>query len=359
MRSAAGFQDAAAQIGFTFNWFYVNATQAAYVNSGANPVRAAGTDPNLPIQADPAYEWQGLAPAGEHPNSVDQDYYVSWNNKQATDFGAADGNFSFGAVQRAELLDTPVRAALAAGQKLDRAGVVRLVENAAVTDLRGREVLDDLLAVLDSQPVTDPALAAAVARLRAWQQAGATRKETAAGSRVYQHADAIRTFDAWWPLLVRAEFRDGLGPELYQALVNTLQINESPSGGQVGDASSLPTSANEAQPHKGSAFQYGWWGYVEKDLRAVRGAPVAGGLGRTYCGGGDLAGCRQALLDALRAAAAQPASQVYPGDDECAAGDQWCADSIVHNPLGGITQDKIAWQNRPTYQQVISFPAGR
>jgi hypothetical protein len=219
-------------------------------------------------------------------------------------------------------------------------------------------VLDDLLRVLERQPVTEPALAGAVDKLEAWRQAGALRVETAAGSKTYQHADAIRIFDAWWPLLVNAQFKPALGAELYQALVNALPVNESPSGRQHGDGSSLP-SAGEARTHVGSSFQYGWWGYVEKDLRAALGDPVAGGLGRTYCGNGDLAGCRTALLDTLRTAAGQAASTVYPGDDNCAAGDQWCADAIVQSPLGGITDPLIAWQNRPTYQQAVSFPAAR
>ena len=357
MGSASAFLTAASNVEFAFNWFYVNSTQSAYFNSGRNPVRAANSNPNLPMAAP--YEWTGFAPASAHPQSIDQDYYVSWNNKQARDFGAADGNFSFGSVHRGELLDTPVKAALTAGQKFDRAGVVRLVENAATVDLRGKEVLDDLLRVIESQPVTDAGLATAVSQLKAWQQAGANRKETAAGSKAYQHATAIRVFDAWWPLLVNGEFKPGLGADLYQALVNAIQINESPSGHQVGDASTLPGSANEAQPHKGSSFQYGWWGYVDKDIRRVLGDPVQGGPGRAYCGNGDLAACRTVLLDTLRAAAAQPATTVYPGDEHCSAGDQWCADAIVQSPLGGITSPVIAWQNRPTYQQVVSFPTGR
>lgn len=154
-------------------------------------------------------------------------------------------------------------------------------------------------------------------------------------------------------------FRDQLGPDLYQSLINAIQINESPSGHQQGDRSNLPTSANEAQAHKGSSFQYGWWGYVDKDLRAVLGDPVRGGLGRGFCGAGNLAGCRQVLLDTLRTAAATPAAQVYPGDASCAAGDQWCADAIVQSPLGGIKHATIAWQNRPTFQQVVSFPSRR
>ncbi|MFG1890883.1 penicillin acylase family protein [Micromonospora sp. NPDC049051] len=368
MGSADAFITSAHNVEYAFNWFYVNSTQSAFFTSGLNPVRAAGSNPNLPMKAEPAYEWQGYQPAtntatyaplSAHPRSVDQDYYVNWNNKQAKDFGAADGNFSFGAVHRGDLLDRPLRAGLAAGKKYDRASLTELVERAGLTDLRGIEVLDELIRVLESQPVTDSALAAEISRLKAWRADGALRVETAKGSKVYRHADAIRTFDAWWPLLVRGMFAAPLGADLYQSLVSAMQINESPSGLQQGDASDAPGSANGAQTHKGSAFQYGWWGYVDKDLRAVLGDPVSGGLGRTHCGGGTLAGCRQVLLDTLRSAAATPAAQTYPGDSTCAAGDQWCADAIVQSPLGGITHDPIAWQNRPTFQQVVSFPARR
>jgi hypothetical protein len=262
-------------------------------------------------------------------------------------------------VHRGDLLDAPVKAALGAGLKFDRSSLARLVENAATIDLRGWKVLDDLIRVMESQTITDASLATTVSQLKAWQQAGAPRRETAPGSKTYQYADAIRTFDAWWPLLVNGEFKSGLGDGLYQALVNTLQVNESPSGLQVGDVSTMPTSANEAQAHKGSSFQYGWWSYVDKDIRTVLGDPVAGGLGRTYCGGGSLSACRTMLLNTLTTARGQSASTVYPGDSHCAAGNQWCADAIVQSPLGGITSPLIAWQNRPTYQQVVSFPAGR
>jgi hypothetical protein len=367
MGTPAAFAASAASIPFAFNWFYVNSTDSAYFMSGADPVRAAGADPSLPTRAEPAYEWPGwnpdtnvatYQPASSHPQAVNQDYFVSWNNKPAADFGAADGNYSFGPVQRAELLDKPIKATIAAGTKYDRAGLLSVVESAATTDLRGSEVVDDLLRVIDTGTVTDPAQAAAVAKLRAWQQRGAHRIETAAGSKVYQDADAIRIFDAWWPRLVSAQFESPLGDGLYQALVDTLQINESPSGGQTGRVSDLPASANEAQAHKGSAFQYGWWGYVEKDLRAVLGDAVPN-WPKKYCGGGALTACRTALLSSLTGALAEPASTTYPGDDHCAAADQWCADAILQSPLGGITHDLIAWQNRPTYQQVVSFPAKR
>ena len=369
MGTAATFMNSASEIRYAFNWFYVNSTETAVFTSGLEPVRSARTDPNLPTRADPAYEWQGwnptdnsasYLPAAQHPHAVNQDYLVSWNNKQAKDFSAADGNFSFGAVQRADALDVRVKAALAGGAKLDRAGTARLVEDAATVDIRAENLLPNLLRVLNSQPSADPAVTGAVAQLTAWRQAGMKRIETTPGSKVYQHADAIRLFDAWYPLLVAGEFKAPLGADLYGSIVNALQINESPSGGQQGDVGAFPVSSNEAQPHKGSAFQYGWWGYVDKDIRAVLGDPVAGPLPQKYCGNGDLAACARIMASTLAQAAAQPAAEVYPADAICTtAGNQWCADSIVQNPVGGITDAQISWQNRSTYQQVVSFPAGR
>jgi hypothetical protein len=368
MSTPQGFQSAAQNVSYAFNWFYVNSKDTAYYDSGVNPVRAPNTDPNLPIKAEQQYEWAGynadantsqVTPPAEHPNSIDQDYYVSWNNKQAPAFSAADGNFSFGSVQRADLLDKPVKAALAANQKFDRAGLVKLMENAATTDLRAKEVLPDLIEVLKSQPVTDSATSATIAELQAWLDSGAHRVETSGGSKTYQNAHAIQVFDAWWPLLVQAEFKPEMGDSLFQSLVNAMQINESPSGGQTGPTSTLGgPSSNQAQPHKGSSFQYGWWGYVDKDLRTILGKSVQGKFPVTFCGGGVLADCRSALLSSLQSASAQAPADIYPADAVCSAGDQWCADAINHSSLGGITAPLMTWQNRPTYQQVVSFPAG-
>jgi acyl-homoserine lactone acylase PvdQ len=355
------FQRAAYDVGYTFNWFYVDSTHTAYLNSGANPRRPAHVDPTLPIVAAPANEWLGwdastnvatYTPIAEHPQSVDQDYYVNWNNKQAP--GVAAGSFGEGSVHRGDLLDSLIKADLAQGVKYTRALLVRRMAQAGLTDLRGLKVLPVLLAVLRSTPVTDPAAATAITQLQTWLDAGALRTETSAGSKTYADAEAIRIMDAWWPLLVQAEFSPALGTELYAALSTVLQTDESPSG-SVGGSSSVES----AQGHKGSSFQYGWWSYVDKDLRTVLGRPVAGGFPQTFCGAGALASCRTALLNTLKTAAGTPAATVYPGDATCSAGDQWCADSIVQSPLGGISHGNVTWQNRPTYQQVVQFPASR
>ncbi|MFF1698538.1 penicillin acylase family protein [Streptomyces sp. NPDC058257] len=354
VKDASTFKKAAQSISYAFNWFYADSRDTAYYNSGANPERAKDIDPALPVKAQQANEWQDFdpenntskqTPPAEHPQSVNQDYYISWNNKQAKDFSTA--GFGISAVHRADLLDGRVKKLTEKGG-VTRASLTQAMSQAAVTDLRGEQVLPELLKVVRSKPVTDPQQSKAVQQLEAWQKAGSQRNQTAAGSKTYAHADAVRVMDAWWPLLVEAEFKPGMGKDLYDALTAQLATDESPSAGHG------PTGA-----HAGSAFQYGWWGFADKDLRAVLGEPVKGELGEKYCGEGKLDACRDALLTTLTQAAAKPATEVYPGDASCSAGDQWCADSIIHRALGGITHGPIQWQNRPTYQQVVEFPKHR
>ncbi|MFE5188307.1 penicillin acylase family protein [Streptomyces sp. NPDC056628] len=354
VKGPADFQRATQHINFTFNWFYADSAHTAYHNSGDNPVRAAGVDADFPVWARPAHEWRGWNPAGntaqytppsEHPNSVDQDYYISWNNKQAADYSTAP--WGDGSVHRGDLLDDRVRALVGKGG-VTRAALVKAMADAGLADLRAEDVLPGLLRVVTSAPVTDSQAAAAVTRLQAWVAGGARRTETSAGSKKYADADAIRILDAWWPRLVKAEFEPGLGSTLYTAMQRNLPVDEAPSAGHG------PTGS-----HAGSSFQYGWWSYVDKDIRAVLGEPVRGPLDRVYCGGGSLTACRDLLIGTLKEAAGRTAAQVYPGDDQCAAGDQWCADAIVQRTLGGIRHGKISWQNRPTYQQVAEFTSHR
>lgn len=348
------FQSAVQHINYTFNWFYADSRHTAYYNSGDNPVRASGVDAEFPVWAQAAYEWRNWDPAtntadytppSQHPASIDQDYYISWNNKQAKDYTTA--SWGDGSVHRGNLLEDRVKKLVAAGG-VTRSSLVKAMADAALADLRAEDVLPKLLKVVNSSTVTDPTAAAAVNKLSAWVSAGARRTETSAGSKTYADADAIRILDAWWPLLVKAEFEPGLGSDLYTAFGDNLPVDESPS------ASHGPTGS-----HAGSSFQYGWWSYVDKDIRAVLGEPVQGPLAQKYCGGGSLGGCRDVLISTLKQAAGLTASQVYPGDDQCSAGDQWCADSIVQRTLGGIKHGRISWQNRPTFQQVVEYTSHR
>ncbi|MDV9174918.1 penicillin acylase family protein [Streptomyces sp. W16] len=354
VKSPQTFQSAVQHINYTFNWFYADSQHTAYYNSGNNPVRASGVDTEFPVWAQAAYDWQNwdpttntsdYTPASAHPNSIDQDYYISWNNKQALNYTTA--SWGDGSVHRGNLLDDRVKKLVAAGG-ITRSSLVKAMSDASLTDLRAEDVLPDMLKVINSSTVTDTTAAAAVTKLQTWLTAGGKRTETSAGSKTYANADAIRILDAWWPALVKAEFQPGLGDTLYTALTNNLYIDETPS------AAHGPTGS-----HAGSSFQYGWWSYVDKDLRSVLGQTVSGPLAQQYCGGGSLTACRDILISTLKTAAGATAATVYPGDSLCSAGDQWCADSIVQRTLGGIKHYNISWQNRPTFQQVVEYTSHR
>ncbi len=124
------------------------------------------------------------------------------------------------------------------------------MEDAATVDLRGSEVLPWALRVL--RRPRDPALRAAVDTLRAWVASGAHRIDRDRDGR-YDHADAVRIMDAWWPRLLRAEFEPALGRALFERI---LAVNEE---------ANLPNNHGD---HLGSAWQDGWYGYVLKDLRS-------------------------------------------------------------------------------------------
>ena len=349
VKDARSFQKAAAKIGYTFNWLYADDKDIAYFNSGNNPERADGTTGQLPMS--PANTWKGwdpvtnladYTPASEHPQVVDQDWITSWNNKQAKGFAGADSNL-FSSVFRSQLLDRQVERRLAGGRKLDLPGLVDAMEEAGTTDLRGQEDLPLALKVIGNP--SDPELKAAVATLKAWVKAGTQRRDKD-GDGVYEHADAVRIMDAWWPRWLEAEFRPTLGRTIFDTL---------PHG--------QDNAPNNHGDHLGSAYQEGWYGYAAKDLRTVLGRHVEEPYARTFCGKGDLADCRRALRQSLAAALAVPASRLYTGDATCQKegrdGDQACYDAVSFRALGGITQPLIPWINRPTYQQAVEIRGHR
>ena len=354
MTDVESFFNAAYNIGYTFNWFFANTHHIAYFDSGLNPVRARHTDPLFPTWA--RYSWRGyrggakLTPGGltedrtnafTHPFAVDQPYFTSWNNKQAPGYDDPATGQEYSSVYRSQLLDNNIRPYLRQDHghgKLTLADLINAMGNAGTQDLRGVEVLPYALRVLGHP--RGP-LGHDVALLRAWVASGAHRINRvhpgATGS--YQESAAIRLMDAWWPLLVRAEFQPVLGPALLGLIESDFPINDAPSHGAV------------ACCHVGSAWDVGFYGIVQKDLRAVLGEPVRGPLNRVYCGWGSLIRCRRALEASLRRAAAESPQRVYPADADCAAGDQMCADSIQYRATGVIGAPGMEWINRSTFQQ--------
>jgi acyl-homoserine lactone acylase PvdQ len=349
MKSPQDFQRAAYKIGYTFNWLYADDRDIAYFNSGNNPIRARGTNGQLPIWA--GHEWSGFqpldvntaryTPPSQHPQVINQDYITSWNNRQAPGFAGADSNL-YSSVFRSQLLDTQIDKRLANGQQMTVPRLIDAMEEAGTTDLRAERVLPYALAIIGTP--SDPAAADAVSKLTAWLAAGGERRDRDQ-DHVYEHTDAIRIMDAWFPKLLEAEFEPTMGAPLFDRLRSTYEFDNVP---------------NNHGAHLGSSWQNGWEGYANKDLRAMLGLQLKRPYATKFCGGGVLSACRTALIDSLKDAADDPASQVYPSDGHCPnAGDQYCLDEVWFRTVGGVTQPLIHWINRPTYQQAVQVQGHR
>ena len=345
MRTPHDFFRSACQISYTFNWFYINRHHIAYFNSGQNPVRPKGVDPNLPTLARKRFLWRNFDPdtltedstrCREHPHVVDQRYLTSWNNRQALDY-----NVGFSSIYRSDMLDERIKPDIRGDKKITLKQLIAGMEDAGTVDLRGDRTLPWLLRVVRTRPVKDPTLKHAVNMLAAWQRSGAHRIDRDRDGN-YDDAEAVRIMDAWWPRLVEAQFEPKLGDELYDRVAGTLADD------------------HNRTDHLGSAFQGAAYGIVAKDLRDALGAHVGGRYSRVYCGGGKLGKCRGALRDSLRDALGHMSdAELYPdgpcelGTDEHQASAQACADSVDYRAVGGITQPRTPWINRPTFQQAI------
>jgi acyl-homoserine lactone acylase PvdQ len=341
MKTPQDFMRAASQIGYTFNWFYINDKHIAYFNSGNNPVRAKGTTGQLPMAS--TNEWRDFnpdlntadyTPASQHPQVIDQATLTSWNNRQAPGFAGADSNV-YSSVYRSQMLDRQIALRTRNGRKMTLPELVDAMEVAGTVDLRGMTALPLALRVLGTP--SNPKLAAAVRTLRAWVASGTHRIDRNKDG-VYDSAAAVRIMDAWWPKLIQAMFQPVMGKPLLDRLEATNEIDNAP---------------NNHGAHLGSAYQTGFYGYVVKDLKRVLHRKVAQKYARAFCGHGKLAACRSAMESSLSAALAESADKTYPADSACKAGDQTCLDEVQFRPLGGVTQPLIPWINRPTYQQAV------
>ncbi len=378
MNNAQDFQRAASKIGYTFNWLYADDRDIAYYNSGNNPVRSKRVDPSLPTQG--RFPWRrydadantaAYTSFAAHPNVINQTFLTSWNNKPARGYRAADANFEYTSIYRSEPLDDRIRASIRGSRKMSLAQLVDAMETSGVVDVRGDKVLAFLLTALGRQ--SDPALRDAIAKLRAWRRDGSLRKD-ADRDGVYEHTEAIRIMDAWWPKLVDAQFGPVLGEPLLERFLAIKRLDNDPNNGGE---------------HLGSAYQGGTYGLVEKDLRTLlgrkrlrragysrRSANVRGRYSRVYCGAtrrrkATLPRCRRALASSLKSALGMPAQELYkdevcesqpglgPQDPGRKAFDQYCYDAVRFRPLGAAEQPLIHWINRPTFQQIVEIESHR
>jgi acyl-homoserine lactone acylase PvdQ len=340
------FKQAVSNIGFLFNWAYVDSEHIAYALSGAMPQRARGTSPDFPVLGTGPYDWKGFKPAtqtaaylpfSKHPQAVDPAYLVSWNNKQAPGWGAADDQYAYGALFRSQMISDKVRKATKGKGKMTIAELVRAMEEPATQDLRGYRLLPTILDAVGRPK--QAALRKALATLRAWRQAGAHRRDLNRDG-VDEETAAIELMDAWWPRLVEAEFKPSLGDKAFERLEGMLKIGDHTGG----------------SPQEPDFFD-GWWGYVSKDLRGIFGPKPKHPFSRAYCGKGSKHRCRRALQRSLgRALRVTPAQLYGGGNGACAADPQpACFDQNRPTTTSGVTLGPFPFQNRPTFQQVVTL----
>jgi acyl-homoserine lactone acylase PvdQ len=339
VKDPASFRTAVDQIGFTFNWFYIDDKHISYFNSGHLPLRPKNADTEFPVFSK--YQWRkwdassntmAVENAKLHPQITDAPYLTNWNGKQAPHYAAADAQTDYSAVDRGQSLQDRVVAGIRGARKMNLTQLTAAMEDAGTVDLRATKVLPYALRVVGKPK--DPATAAAVATLKAWIKAGGHRRDVDS-SGTYDNSDAVAIMDAWWPKWIDAQFGPALGKTLTKAVVGRIGLGDVPN------------------IHQGSSFDDGIWGHAQKDLRRALGLKVRG-WSRTYCGKGKLAACRSALTKSLTAAIAVPRNTLYHTDG-CTDGNQICFDEVRFRPLGAVTQPGMEWINRPTFQQIVEI----
>jgi acyl-homoserine lactone acylase PvdQ len=343
-----GFKKAVSNINFLFNWGYVDANHIAYAMSGAMPQRAEGTSPDFPILGTGQYDWKGFNPKthnaewlpfAKHPQAVDPEngYLVSWNNKQAPEWAAADDKYDYGPVFRQQMIADHIRNDIKGNKKMTIAQLVQAMEEPATEDLRGDKILPLLLKAIGTPKSAK--LKSALAELKTWREHGSHRRDLDRNGED-EETPAIELMDAWWPKLLEAEFKPALGPKAYEDLEGMLE-----TGSYTGGSPTEPS------------FDDGWWGYVSKDLRDIYGPTPTAPWSRGYCGEGSKAKCKQVLEKSLTAALkVKPAALYGGGDGVCATDPQpSCFDANRSQETSGIELGSFPFQNRPTFQQVVTL----
>jgi hypothetical protein len=254
---------------------------------------------------------------------------LNWNNKPARGYAGADDEWTWGSVQRVDLL----WAGIQRRAKHTLASVVAAMNGAATQDLRLVRAWPVVRDVLARGTGTARAQAAA-AQVDAWLAAGGSRIDDDLDGRIDAAGAAV--LDAAWPRLASAVLAPVLG-ERARAELDALVPTDPP----------LDPS--------GSGAYSGWWSYVHKDLRALLGRPVQGAFEVRYCGAGSIPACAASLWAALDAAAAE--LEAAQGPTPAA----WRADATAERIrfAPGILTRTMRGSNKPTFQQVVSFRTHR
>ncbi|HEX9683181.1 MAG TPA: penicillin acylase family protein [Acidimicrobiales bacterium] len=380
------------------NWLYASADEIGYVHGGVYPLRPDDQHPDFPVDGrhvdndwdydvvdatgvvagdvavplpDGSIEWRRdrqmtthphYVPAQNEATGVDRHHLVSWNNRPAPGWGTSDASWDYDSIYRSMLLEEGIVDEAAAGNDLSVPEVVQIMEEAGLTDLRGRFVAPLALAVLgDDLTGLTPDATHMVGLLEEWVRDKSVASETpdyralrrdGDGDGSYDHGAAVAAMDAWWNPLIDHVLGDVAG-----------RIR--------GGRDNAPNSA-------GSAYQGGYYGHVWTALAQVLGNGFLADTGpadlvasihedglrsphsTAYCGGrfdeatdetdgwidGDQTSCRAAVVASLNAAAATLGGELESWDADPTA------ERILFLPAAVLS---MQWVNRPTTQVLASF----
>jgi hypothetical protein len=234
---------------------------------------------------------------------------VNWNNRPAPKWGAADDNWSYGSVQRVQMLNDN----LAKTQTHTLATVTSAMNAAATQDLRNVRLLPVVAKLLEAAPSPSAHATAQLDALKAWAATGSSRLDRDLDGRI----DAGGAPAIW----------DAFYPKLFDAVIDVKGLR--PLIGRDAGTSSDFTDG-------------GFW-YVEKALRMLNGDPVKRKFNTRFCG--TRAKCAAAVWKAL-----DSVPDIMSSDAT--------KERIAFRP--GLLPTTIRFTNRPTgIQQVISFTGHR
>lgn len=321
--SAKSFFTTMNQEEFSFNWVYADNKDIAFFSAARLPKRASGVDIGLPTVGTGQYDWQGFEPLSAHARGINppSGYILGWNNRPAKGYSAPDDDWSWGSVQRVQMLEK----ALSRFTKQSPSSTVGAMNQAATQDLRAVVVWPAIKAMLAHTPHAPSARdTQMVALIDAWLNRGASRLDGDLDGKIDDPGAAV--MDAMWPILSDAVLAPRLGT-LTNALASLMTRSDNPGS-------------------DGSSFGSGWYSYVKDDLSAS--TPF-------YCGAGDVGACATSLWNAIDIAGDQ--LQAAQGANPAA----WHADANAERIrfVPGLLGKTMRWTNRPTFQQVISFSRHR
>jgi acyl-homoserine lactone acylase PvdQ len=308
VHDAPSFFRAVNQMEFTFNWFYADDRDIAMFSSGRLPIRAPDVASGLPTDGTGTHEWRGFEPLSSHVRGVNpkSGVILNWNNKPGHGYSSADNQWSFGPVQRVQLLEEQV----AKHKAHTLATLVAAMNAAATQDIRTVKVLPVLSNHLGPAPNSFDAQLLAL--LNQWRASGSSRVDLDGDGRIDAPGAAI--MDAAWPLIADAVVRPRVGA-LTDRLKTIIAVNN-PANSQ------------------GSSYYGAWYSYVVRQLTSSP-PPQA------------------VLWAALDEAGRKLAAQQGPDPA------QWREDATKERLTFGFLPLTARWTNRPTFQQVITFDSHR